>query len=388
MFSCYDAVILGAGASGLFCAAEAIKRGKKIAVLEHKDRPLRKIAVSGGGKCNFTNLAADWKHYLSANPKFAISALNRFPPQQLLDLVAAHKIAVYQKTPGRYFCTNGAQEFIQMLLQKIPQTAIFYNTVFKTIERRKNLFHLATSRGEMAAPALVIATGGASYPHLGATSDGLVIAKQFGHKIIPAHPALVPFNLSPRQMEPLRCLQGISLPAAVTVGSQTFTDDLLFTHFGLSGPAILQTSLYWVKNQPLTINLLPQTDLFSLLKNQQTGTKNKVGSVLKKFFPERVAAWLLDGDDFWLAEAGTKKIQALSGRINCWQITPSSTAGYRLAEVMAGGVDTAEISSSTMESKKIPGLYFCGEVMDITGQLGGYNIQWAYSSGTAAGKNL
>lgn len=384
----YDAIILGAGASGLFCAAEAISRGKKVAVLEHNDRPLRKIAVSGGGKCNFTNLAADWKHYLSDNPKFTVSALSRFPPQQLLDLVAGNNIRIYQKTPGRYFCTDGAQKFMQMLLAQISETAIFYNTVFKEISRQQNLFHILTSRGEFTAQSLVIATGGASYPNLGATSDGLMLAKQFGHKIIPARPALVPFNLTPQQMEPLRNLQGISLPAAVSINNQTFTDDLLFTHFGLSGPAILQASLYWVKNQTLTINLLPQTNLFNFLKNNQNGTKCNISTILKKLFPERVVSWLLNGEDFRLAEAGNKKIQALADRINRWQVVPSSTAGYRLAEVMAGGVDTTEISSSTMESKIVSGLYFCGEVLDITGQLGGYNIQWAYSSGTAAGKNL
>lgn len=388
MIQTYDAIILGAGASGLFCAAEAISRGKKIAVLEHNNQPLRKIAVSGGGKCNFTNLAADWKHYLSDNPRFAVSALSRFPPQQLLSLVTKNNIRVYQKTPGRYFCTDGAQNFIQMLLRQIPESAIFYNTVFKEISRQQNLFQIITSSGKFAAQSLVIATGGTSYPSLGATADGLTLAKQFGHKIIPARPALVPFNLTPQQMEPLRNLQGISLLAAVSINNQTFTDDLLFTHFGLSGPAILQASLYWVKNQTLTINLLPETNLFSFLKNNQNGTKCNISTILKKFFPERVVLWLLNGEDFRLAEAGNKTIRALADRISRWQIVPSSTAGYRQAEVMAGGIDTSEISSSTMESKIVPGLYFCGEVLDITGQLGGYNIQWAYSSGTAAGKNL
>lgn len=383
-----DVIILGAGASGLFCAAEALKRGKKIAVLEHNASPLRKVAISGGGKCNFTNLAADPSHYLSENPHFAISALTQFPPQQLLSLVINNKIRVYQKTPGQYFCTDGAEQFIKMLLRPIPEKTIFYNTVFKTISRQNNLFEIQTTQGNFTAQNLVVATGGASYPNLGASDFGMSLAKQFNHKIIPARPALVPFNLRPEQMEPLRKLQGISLPAQVTVNRQTFDGDILFTHFGLSGPAILQASLYWSKNQPLNLNLLPQINLFNTLKNLQKGAKGKISSCLKTYFPERIVNWLLDGEDFWLAEAGSKKLRSLSERVNQWTVTPASTAGYRLAEVTAGGVDTAQISSSTMESKLVPGLFFCGEVVDITGQLGGYNIQWAYSSGSLAGRNL
>lgn len=384
----FDVIILGAGASGLFCAMTAAQRGYNVAVLEHNNQALKKTGISGGGKCNFTNLGANAKNYVSENPHFVISALKQFSPQDVLDFFLERNLAYKEKAPGQLFCQNSAQEIIDILHRECRQVSFFYNSQIKEIIHSQN-FCLSTNNGDFSASSLVIATGGVSYPALGASELGYQIAKQFGHKVIPFKPALVPLNLDNELMKKTIKLQGISLPVTITCGKFSISDQILFTHFGLSGPAILQTSLYWNKNEPLLIDLLPQQNAAEyLLQQKRNNIKKKTGALLKAFFPDRVIEFLIEGQDQFIAEVSERKIRELGQRINHWEVTPCGTQGFKLAEVTKGGVDVNEISSQTMESKKVKGLYFIGEVMDVTGQLGGFNLQWAWSSGRVCGQHL
>lgn len=383
----FDVIIIGAGASGLACAASALRNGKKVAILEHNREALRKVAVSGGGRCNFTNLAADYTHYTSANSRFAISALKQFSPTDLLEFLQPHNFAYQDKAPGQLFCRDSSATIIKILQKETAKAHSFFETILSKIEYTSSLFHIFTNQGTFISPSLVVACGGASYPNLGASETGYQLARQFGLKVIPYSPALVPLNLDSQLMKNIIKLQGLALPAVVTGEGFEFKDNILFTHFGLSGPAILQASLYWQKGQPLQINLLPEKDVFSELKRLKSLPKPpKISTILKSWFPERLVEFILNGRDFFLAETKDSRLQEISSQINNWNLTPVGTQGFRLAEVTRGGVDVNELSSQTFESKKQPGLFFIGEVLDVTGQLGGYNLQWAFSSGFTAGR--
>lgn len=381
----FDVIIIGAGASGFFCAQSAIKRGRKVALLDHNDKPLKKVSISGGGRCNFTNLNATASNYVSENPHFVKSALQQFSPYAFLELVEKYGLSPQEKATGQLFA-NSAQEIIHLLQQKSHQAPCFYGIKINAISNNGQ-FIISTNQGDFESSSLVIATGGPSYPALGASEFGYQLAKQFGHKIIPFKPALVPFNLDNEVMKKTLKLQGIALPAKVTCGKFKIEEQILFTHFGLSGPAILQASLYWEKNQPLEIDLLPHQNVADfLLEQKRNSPKKKLRPLLKTFFPERVVEFLLEEPDQFIAEISDKKIQELGQRINHWKIIPIGTQGFKLAEVTKGGVDVNEISSKTMESSKQKGLYFIGEVLDVTGQLGGFNLQWAWSSGWVCGQ--
>lgn len=385
----FDVIIIGAGASGMACAAAATKRGLKTVVLEHNKSALRKVAVSGGGKCNFTNLKADCSHYVSNNPKFVISALKQFSPQDFLDLIRKHKIEFYEKTAEQLFCCSSSQEIINLLQKEAQKANIVYNIDIKDIRKENDLFKVQTNQDEYAAPSLVIACGGMSYPNLGASDIGYKTAKQFGLKVIPFKPALVPFNLDSELMKELIKLKGVALNARVQCGKFSITENILFTHFGLSGPAILQSSLYWNKGDKLIINLLPEVNIFDeLMKAKNNSVKKKIGNILCTYLPEKVADYIVSENDLFISEVSNKQIQKIADHVNRWSVTPVGTQGFKLAEVTAGGVDTDEISSQTLEAKKVKGLFFIGEVLDVTGQLGGYNLQWAWSSGFTAGKNV
>lgn len=382
----FDVIIIGAGASGLACAAEALRRKKSVAIFEHTAKQLQKVSISGGGKCNFTNLCAQSQNYLSENQHFCISALKQFSPHDMLELINQHNIKYYEKTPNQLFCMSSSA-IVELLKQSASGAKVFYNTVFKNIYQENNLFTLNTNQGDFSAASLVIATGGASYPNLGASEFGYQLAKQFGHKIIPYKPALVPLNLDNELMKKTIGLKGVAVPAKVKIKNKTFQDNILFTHFGLSGPAILQASLYWDKGDVLSINLLPELDLFQHLKEmKQTSGKKSLSTILKTFFPERLVNFLLNGQEITLADVSSSKLQEICQNINNWQVIPIGTQGFQLAEVTRGGVDVNQISSQTLESKIVAGLFIIGEVLDVTGQLGGYNLQWAWSSGFTAGK--
>ena len=385
----FDAIIIGAGASGMMCTATALKRGKKVAVIEHNSKPLQKVFISGGGKCNFTNLSASQEHYFSSNPNFCISALKQFSPQDMLNFVHNHKIQTYQKTPGQFFCQKSSVFLINVLLSETSSATFFYNTVFKDFIITPKGFIVSTNKEKISCNSLVISSGGLSYTNLGASSIGYNIAEKYGHSIVPCSPALVPLNLDSSIMKDLIKLQGISLPVEITINKHIIKDDLLFTHFGLSGPAILQASIYWKKGIPLNINFLPHQNVFSLLKSLKNHSKQKINTVFKAYFPQKfINNFLTESSSFYLAETPDKKLLEISSKINNWTITPISARGYKSAEVTKGGIDTKNISSQTMESKLIKNLYFTGEVLDITGDLGGFNLQWAFSSGYVAGKNL
>lgn len=383
----FDAIIIGAGASGVFCAMTATQRGRKVAILEHNTKALKKVGISGGGKCNFTNLNTTANNYVSENPHFAKSALQQFSAYDFLDFIKKHHLSCQEKTPGQLFA-NSAQEIITIMEKESCKVSKFFGINIKTVIHNGN-FIVSTNQGDFESPSLVIATGGASYPVLGASEFGYQLAKQFGHKIIPFKPALVPFNLDNELMKKTIKLKGIALPAMVTCGDFKILEHILFTHFGLSGPAILQASLYWSKGQPIEIDLLPQQNVAEfLLQHKRNNTKKKLSTLLKTFFPERIIEFLLEEQDQFIAEIADRKIQELGQKINHWQIIPIGTQGFKLAEVTKGGVDVNEVSSKTMESSKVKGLYFTGEVLDVTGQLGGFNLQWAWSSAWVCGQNI
>ena len=387
MIKKFDVIIIGAGASGFSCAYSSIQRGKSVALLEHGSKSLQKVFISGGGKCNFTNLEASKNNYMSENKNFCISSLKQFSPYDMLDLVNKHKIKFYEKAPNQLFCSESSMPIIEMLKKETQLAEVFYNITLENIAKIGDEFHIQTKQALFVAKSLVIATGGVSYPALGASDSGYQIAKQFGHKIVPYRPALVPFNLNNEIMKETINLKGIAIPSIVTVKNKAFRDNILFTHFGLSGPAILQASLYWDKADIVTINLLPDVNLFEYLKSIKNSSGNKkISSILKQYFPEKFIKFLLSGSDYILSEVSNKVVEKLCGRVNNWQIEPIGTQGMRLAEVTKGGVDVNQVSSQTLESKIVSNLFFIGEVLDVTGELGGYNLQWAWSSGFTAGK--
>jgi len=381
-------IIIGGGAAGLFCAFEAAKRGRRVLVLEHAGQVGKKIAISGGGRCNFTNLHTTAANFISANPHFAKSALARYTPADFIALVERHGIAYHEKKLGQLFCDGSSRQIINLLLAECAdaQVEIRCDCRVRRVERTDK-FRVETEQGSFSSASLVIATGGLSIPQLGATDFGYQLARQFDLRIEPTRPALVPLTLPAETQARFTDLSGVSLDALAECGGASFRENILVTHRGLSGPAILQVSSYWQRGETISLNLLPDTDARALLFEQQQ-TESELATVLGRQLPRRFAqAWCkLYAPSKSLRQLTEREINALADRLERWQITPAGTEGYKKAEVTAGGVSTAELSSRTLEAKRVPGLYFVGEVVDVTGQLGGYNFQWAWASGYAAGQ--
>lgn len=384
----FDAIILGAGAAGLMCTIEASNRGRRVAVIELADRPGKKILISGGGRCNFTNIYCRPENFLSANPHFVKSALARYTPQDFLALVHKHRVAYHEKTLGQLFCDHSSRQILDMLLDECGGAGveIFTGTRTEQIERHDG-FTIYTTKGVFRAPAVVVATGGLSIPKMGATSFGYEIARQFGISIVPTRPALVPLTLSAQDCANLCDLTGVSTEVVASIGRRRFREKMLVTHRGLSGPAILQISSYWKENLAVSLDLVPGKQILSPLLATSSGRDAaKAASFLRESLPQRLAdrVLVLLEPTSWTNHA----IEALERKLHQWQVTPSGTEGYDKAEITAGGVNTNELSSQTMECKRVPGLYFIGEVVDVTGHLGGFNFQWAWASGAAAGRAL
>jgi predicted Rossmann fold flavoprotein len=384
-----DVIVIGGGAAGLFCAIEAGKRGRRVLVLEHADRVGKKIAISGGGRCNFTNIYTRPDNFVSANPHFCKSALARYTPADFISLVEKHGIKYHEKKLGQLFCDEGSQQIIDLLLNECADARVEVRCGCQVRSvGHENGFNVETNQGRFVSASLVIATGGLSIAPLGATDFGYSLARQFGLKIEPPRPALVSFTLSSSVQKQLSSLSGMSIDALVECEDTEFRENILITHRGLSGPAILQISLYWETGAPLIINLLPDEDILELLKDKQ-GSEIELANLLAQHLPRRFAqAWCnLYVPSRPLKQFNNRQLSEIARQIQRFQITPAGTEGFKKAEVTAGGVSTTELSSQTMEAKRIPGLYFIGEVVDVTGQLGGYNFQWAWASGYAAGRS-
>ena len=387
-----DVIIIGAGASGLFCAIEAARRGRQVVVLDHAASPGRKILASGGGRCNFSNYEVAPGHFLSANPHFCKSALSRYNQWNFLDLVKESKIRFVEREHGQLFCEQSASEILAMLLDLCEKSGvrIFTRQTITEVKRsEKGGFVVTANQISYVSASLVIASGGLAMGDLGASDLGYTLAKKFGHTIIPTRPGLVPLTFSARDKEILAPLSGIALPATVTCRKESFTENLLFTHRGLSGPVILQISNYWQAGDPITIDLLPGCDLLDVLKAaRKAHPQRQLKTVLHERLPKRLVLALLND------ELISRPLQSLSyadfadvqRHLQQWLLRPAGNEGYKSAEVTIGGIDTNEVSSKTMESRKVAGLYFVGEVLDVTGWLGGYNLQWAWSSGWCAGQ--
>ncbi len=383
----YDAIVIGGGAAGLFCAIEAGKRRKRVLVIEHNAEVGRKILISGGGRCNFTNRDVRPENFISANPHFCKSALSRYTPQDLVELVKKHKIAYYEKTLGQYFCRESSRQIVDMLLAECRSARVQIRTACTvTGVTKAEYFEVETSQGKFTGKNLVIASGGLSFAKVGATDFGYRVARQFGHKIVETRPSLVALVAKGGGWKQLA---GLSVEAEVSAGKASFHENILFTHRGLSGPAILQISNYWKKDEPVSIDLLPKMDVAARIAADHT-SRQTVANYLSQFLPHRLSEQLTERLKFNkpLAQLRRHEIETIGAAINNWQIEFSGTEGYDRAEVTLGGVSTAELSSQTMESKKAAGLYFIGEVVDVTGWLGGYNFQWAWSSGFAAGNAI
>ncbi len=381
-----DVLVIGGGAAGLFTALTAGRRGRAVVVLDHSPALGRKILISGGGRCNFTNLGAGPEHYLSANPHFCKSALARYSPQDFLALVEHHGIAWHEKKLGQLFCDGSAKQIVKLLVDECEAAGVTIITgcAVAAVERDQD-FRVASSRGAFRAPRLVLATGGLSIPTIGATDFGYRLAAQFGLAVVPTAPALVPFTL-PGSWGSAE-LSGVSADAEVRCGDGVFRENLLFTHAGLSGPAILQISSYWHPGERVTIDLAPGRDLAAeLAAAKSAGSKALVSTLLSEQLPKRlVQRWLAQGGDRPLHQLAARELAAIAASFHTWELLPAGTEGYRKAEVTRGGIDTRELSSQTMEARRVPGLHCVGEVVDVTGWLGGYNFQWAWASGHAAG---
>lgn len=393
-----DVVIIGAGAAGMLCAARIAEQGLTVRLIDHAEKLAEKVRISGGGRCNFTNIGATWENYVSKNPRFARYALSHYTPQHFLALVEKYDIAWHEKHRGQLFCNDSSEKIIQLLYHECQRAKVIWHRpcTVQSIEKLEGLFHLKTTDGLLKTPHLVIATGGMAAPSIGATDFGLRIARQFGHKIIEPRPALVPLVFDGILWEPYKELAGISLEARIADGigkkAQYFIEDILFTHKGLSGPGILQISSYLDGHSPLYLDLCPHVDLEQVLITDKQGSRQQLLTVMAQYLPKRLAQHFicLSGlrDDRHWAEVPDKVLRQLALSIKEWMIQPKGTAGYKKAEAMRGGVDTADLNQKTMESKKVSGLYFIGEVMDVTGWLGGYNFQWAWSSAVACAESL
>lgn len=387
-----DVAIVGGGAAGLMCAIKAGGRGRRVLIIEHSNRVGKKILMSGGGRCNFTNLHTSPDNFLSANPHFCKSALARYSPWDFIALVERHGIAYHEKERGQLFCDLSSKLIVKMLTDECWQAGvrIEVNCKVTAVKRTATGFALETSLGPVQAAALVVATGGLSIPKLGASGFGYELARSFGHSVLSTRPALVPLVLSEKSLIPYRDLSGIGIPVEVNCNNQRFTGGMLFTHRGISGPAILQISSYWQPGDKLWLNLLPGINVSAWLADRQRSRPAaKIQTVLAERLPKRLVQCLCCGPTFIgrpLRQYHASELQAISEQLQCWKFYPSGSEGYRTAEVTLGGVNTDELSSATMASKKVPSLYFIGEVVDVTGHLGGFNFQWAWASGHAAGQ--
>ncbi|MEP2869807.1 NAD(P)/FAD-dependent oxidoreductase [Parvibaculum sp.] len=389
----YDAIIIGAGGAGLFCALTAGRRGRRVLVIDHAKKPGEKIRISGGGRCNFTNIHTSGKNFLSDNPRFCLSALAGFQPSAFIALVERHGIQWHEKTLGQLFCDGSSQQIIDMLLAECEKggVTLALETEVKSVSKSESGFTLETSKGRFEAASLVVATGGKSIPKMGATGFGYDLARQFGLPVLPTRAALVPFTFGPELREQLDGLSGVSVDAVTACGKTRFAEALLFTHRGLSGPAILQISSYWKEGDEIVVNLAPGHDVFALLREARVNQpKQDVVTALSRLLPKSLAERLCEMTEVEgrLADLSDKRLRALAEQVNGWRVKPSGTEGFRTAEVTAGGVDTKQLSSKTMEARDVPGLYFIGEVVDVTGHLGGFNFQWAWASGHAAGQAI
>ncbi len=383
-----EVLIIGAGAAGMMCALTAAQRGRSVLLVDHAHKLAEKIRISGGGRCNFTNVNAGPERYLSANPHFCRSALARFTPQHFIAFLDRHGIGYHEKTLGQLFCDEGSEAIIAMLKRECDAAGVRWCMPCSVEEvGYSDAFHVTTSRGRFRAESLVIATGGLSIPKIGATPFGYRVAQQFGITVTRLKPGLVPLSFHPEEWKPYAELAGISIDAVVSYGKQSFRENLLFTHRGLSGPAILQVSSYWEHGQPLHIDLMPGRDMRRVFQEHH-GSRMLLTNFLAQYLPKRFAeVWCGHfGEIKPLNQYSEKALGELAGKLHDWQIVPTGTLGYGKAEVTCGGIDTHALSSKTMECNTMPGLFFVGEVVDVTGQLGGYNFQWAWASGHAAGE--
>ena len=399
-----DVVVIGAGAAGLFCAAQAGQRGARVLLLDHAEKLAEKIRISGGGRCNFTNRDATPAQFHSRNPHFCRSALARYTAQDFIGLVQRHRIAFHEKHRGQLFCDESSQDIIDLLLRECDDGRVerWQPCAVAAVRAREGAsehgsrFEVDTARGPVEARSVVVATGGLPVPAIGATDFGLRLARQFGHAIVEPRPALVPLVFDAAAWAPFVALAGVSLEVEIASGTGKqrghFVEDLLFTHRGLSGPAVLQASSYWRPGETLQIAFGPGTDWPETLARAKAASRRQLGNELASHLPQRLAeAWLARGglpEDRPMPEVGDKALRQLAESLSAWRIAPTGTEGWKKAEVMAGGVDTREIDSKTMESRRAPGLHFIGEVLDVTGWLGGYNFQWAWASGQACAEAL
>lgn len=386
-----DVVVIGAGAAGLMCAIEAGRRGRRVVVLDHARTPGEKIRISGGGRCNFTNRDAAPRHYLSANPGFAISALKRYSAQDFIARIDRRGIAWHEKTLGQLFCDGSARQVVEMLTDDLNEAGgeLRLSTAITGIERSSDGFTVATAAGTLACASLVIASGGKSIPKMGATGFGYEVAERFGLALQPTRPGLVPLTLDPAQLERLAPLAGVAVEARVSHGKTRFEEGLLFTHRGLSGPAILQISSYWREGDEITLALAPGADIFARLREARTANgRQSPATALASLLPKRLAQIIAEREagTVNLADLSDKALRRIDAAVNGWRLKPTGSEGYRTAEVTLGGVDTTGLDSRTLAVREVPGLYFVGEVVDVTGWLGGYNFQWAWSSGWVAGQ--
>lgn len=388
----FDVIIIGAGAAGLLCAIEAGKRGRTVLILEQANKPGKKILMSGGGRCNFTNYHIDSANYISHNPDFCKSALSRYTQWDFIELVKKYRIPFHEKTLGQLFCDNKSHDILHMLLSECEQAKVVIRlqTKIEKIEKiNDHHFKILSNNGQFHCQSLVVATGGLSIPTMGSSPFGYKIAEQFAIKVWPTRAGLVPFTLHTEEKEKLSALSGIAIDSLVSNERISFRENLLFTHRGLSGPAILQISSYWYPGEAIVINMLPQINAFSMLKSaKQLQPHKQLNTVLKEYLPKRLIEVMFDATiiETKIAAISHQQLDAIATTINAWTIQPNGTEGYRTAEVTIGGVDCDAISSKTMSAHAIPGLFFIGEVLDVTGWLGGYNFQWAWSSGWAAGQ--
>ncbi len=383
----FDAIVLGAGAAGLFCAIEAGKRGRRVAVLERADRLGKKILISGGGRCNFTNIHCTPDNFISSDPHFAKSALARFTPADFIALVEKHRIRYHEKTLGQLFCDRSASDITNLLESesRAASVQIFLNCSIREVQRSAE-FIVRCESGDFSAPVLVVATGGLSIPKMGATSLGYDLARKFGINIIPTRPALVPLLFHPGDRHRYSELAGVSAEVIASSDHHSFREKMLFTHRGLSGPAILQISSYWKEGRPISLDLAPEREVCVSIRAANTRNLAVARKVFQEFLPARLASrWLEFHQPASFTNAG---LDALEQQTHAWSVIPAGTEGYEKAEVTAGGLDTRQLSSKTMESRTVPGLFFIGEVVDVTGHLGGFNFQWAWASAAAAGRSL
>jgi predicted Rossmann fold flavoprotein len=383
-----DVIVVGAGAAGLFCAAEAARRGRRVVVLEHNQRPGRKIRISGGGRCNFTNVHSTPANFISANPHFAKSALARYTPADFVRLVERHRIRYHEKKLGQLFCDGSAQQITDMLLEECRRAgaSVVCDCTVSSVSREES-FTLRTNRGDFVSSSLVVATGGLSIAPLGATDFGYRIARQFGLRLRATRPGLVPLTLRAAEAETFGSLSGVSVDAVASCGGAEFRENVLVTHRGLSGPAILQVSSYWSPGEEIALDLVPGEDAAAWLASNRS-REVTLSNLLAERLPRRFAhAWCeLHGLVRPLRQYAAEELRRAAALLAEWRLRPAGTEGYAKAEVTLGGVDTDELSSQTMEARKVPGLYFIGEVVDVTGHLGGHNFQWAWASGFAAGQ--